>query len=65
MARRSKKTQNKVIKLVRKSNQLVEAHYRFSIWEQRVFTSMLAQIKYEDEDFKKYRIYLSDVIKDH
>lgn len=52
------------IKLIRKSNDLVEGRYRFDIWETRVFTKMLTMIKKEDEDFKEYRIYLKDVVKD-
>lgn len=52
------------IKLIRKSNDLVEGRYRFDIWETRVFTKMLTMIKKDDEDFKEYRIYLKDVVKD-
>lgn len=52
------------IKLIRKSNDLVEGRYRFDIWETRVFTKMLTLIKKDDEDFKEYRIFLKDVVKD-
>lgn len=52
------------VKLVRKSNNLVEGKYRFDIWEMRVFTKMLTMIYPDDEDFKEYRIYLKDVIED-
>jgi plasmid replication initiation protein len=50
------------VKLVRKSNNLVEGKYRFDIWEMRVFTKMLTMILPKDEDFKEYRIYLKEVI---
>lgn len=50
------------VKLIRKSNNLVEGKYRFDIWEMRVFTKMLTMIFPDDEDFKEYRIYLKDVI---
>ena len=53
-----------IVKLVRKSNNLVEANYKFDMWETRVFTKMLSMIRPEDEDFKDYRIYLSDIIRD-
>lgn len=65
MATKRKASKQKVIKLIRKSNSIVEAHYRFSIWEQRIFTAMLTKINFDDEDFKKYRIYLIDVMKDN
>lgn len=50
------------VKLIRKSNDLVEARYKFNIWEMRIFTKMLTMIRREDEDFKEYRIYLKDII---
>ena len=56
------KRQKQVVKLVRKSNQLVEGRYKFDIWETRVFTKMLTLIKRDDVDFKNYRIYIKDVI---
>lgn len=56
------KKQKQVVKLVRKSNQLVEGRYKFDIWETRVFTKMLTLIKRDDVDFKNYRIYIRDVI---
>ncbi|MDZ7896943.1 MAG: replication initiation protein [Arcicella sp.] len=55
---------NQSVKLVRKSNNLVEGKYRFDIWEMRVFTKMLTMILPSDEDFKEYRIYLKEVIED-
>lgn len=61
MKRRSKK--NKGITLIKKSNQLIEARYKFDVWETRVFLSVLSNIRREDEDFKTYRIWYRDVIK--
>lgn len=52
------------VQLVRKSNDLVEAKYKFDVWETRVFTKTLTMINKDDEDFKNYRIYLSDLVKD-
>ena len=54
--------QKQSVKLIRKSNDLVEARYKFNIWEMRIFTKMLTMIRREDEDFKEYRIYLKDII---
>jgi plasmid replication initiation protein len=59
-----KKISNKGIKLIKKSNDLIEARYKFDIWETRIFTSVLGLIAREDEDFRVYRIYLRDIIKD-
>lgn len=61
MRRRAK--QNKGITLIKKSNQLIEARYKFDVWETRVFLSVLSHIRREDEDFKSYRIWYRDVIK--
>ncbi|MEZ4905925.1 MAG: replication initiation protein [Spirosomataceae bacterium] len=58
------KKKNKTIRLIRKSNDLVEGKYRFDIWEMRVFTKMLTLIHKDDEEFKEYRIFLKDIIND-
>ncbi len=58
-----KSRQNKGITLIKKSNQLIEARYKFDVWETRVFLSVLSNIRREDEDFKTYRIWYRDVIK--
>lgn len=52
------------IKLIRKSNKLVEARYKFDIWEMRVFVKMISLIKPDDKDFAQYRISVSDIISD-
>jgi plasmid replication initiation protein len=60
MSERSKK--NKGIRIIKKSNQLIEARYRFDTWETRMFLSLLSCIRKEDGDFQTYRIWYSDVI---
>lgn len=50
------------VQLIKKANKLVESRYKFDIWETRVFLSVLAQIKRDDEDFKVYRVWYKDVI---
>jgi plasmid replication initiation protein len=52
------------VKFIRKSNNLVEGRYRFDIWEMRIFVKMLTMIQPSDEDFKRYRIYLKDIISE-
>ena len=49
---------------VKKSNRLVEARYRFSIWETRVFTKLVSMVKTGDQDYKSYRMYLKDILQD-
>lgn len=61
--RRSKTSKN-VVKLIRKSNELVEARYKFDIWETRIFTKMLSMVRKDDKDFQPYRIYLQDIVRD-
>lgn len=64
MAKRNKKGKtNKGIVLIKKSNNLIESRYKFDIWETRVFLSVLAQIRRDDDDFQVYRIWYKDVIK--
>ncbi len=49
---------------IRKSNDLVEARYRFDIWETRLFTRLLSMIHTNDKDFNEYKIYINDLIQD-
>ncbi len=62
--KKRKKDERNVIKLIRKSNELVEARYKFDIWETRVFTKMLTMVRSDDKDFKTYRIYLKDIVRE-
>lgn len=49
---------------VRKHNDLIEARYQLpSLQEQRVIHMLLGQIKPDDEDFKGYKILVSDFAK--
>ena len=65
-AKKTVKTNRKSqsITLVRKANELVEARYKFDIWEMRIFLEMLAKIRSEDSEFMDYKIYLKDFVKD-
>lgn len=58
---RKKKMVSDVVS-IRKSNDLVEARYRFDIWETRVFIKMLSLIKRDDKDFQEYKIYVRDLL---
>ena len=53
---------NKGIRIIKKSNQLIEARYRFDTWETRMFLSLLSCIRKEDADLQTYRIWYGDVI---
>ncbi len=59
------KKRNDRVKLIKKSNDLVEARYKFDIWEMRVFSKMITMIELNDGDFKDYKIYLKEFIKDY
>lgn len=52
------------IKLIRKANELVEARYKFDIWETRVFAYMLTLIKHNDTDFNEYTINTGDIVRE-
>lgn len=52
-------------KIIRKSNELVEARYKFSIWSMRVLLKVISVIQPDDEDFKTYDVYVGDLIRDY
>lgn len=49
------------LQVIRKSNELIEARYRLSIWEQRLVLTLLMQISPKDEDFKRYKVNITDL----
>lgn len=65
MARRKKiiSKRGDAIKLVVKSNELVEAKYMFDVWEERFFRSLVTMISKTDEDDKVYRVWFKDIKK--
>jgi plasmid replication initiation protein len=63
ITKKTKSSKNKGIALIKKSNQLIEARYNFSVWEMRFFLSVIAQIHREDDDFKVYRVWFRDIVK--
>lgn len=63
ITKKKKKKVNDTV-LIRKANELVEARYKFDIWETRLFLKMLTMIRADDKDFYEYKIYINDLIKD-
>jgi plasmid replication initiation protein len=61
MSSPKKKKNTGGIVLIKKANNLIEARYRFDVWETRVFLSILGQIKKDDEDLHPYRIKFADI----
>ncbi|MBI4744545.1 MAG: replication initiation protein [Actinobacteria bacterium] len=49
-------------RVVTKSNSLNEARYRLTVQEQRIILSVISLIQPNDEDFKVYRIKVSDFL---
>ena len=47
--------------IVTQSNQLVEARYNLPLSEQRLILTMISRIQPDDEDFKPYRISVSEL----
>jgi len=47
--------------IVTQANELVESRYNLTLGEQRLIFTMIARIQPEDEDFKPYRISLSEL----
>ncbi len=50
--------------VVREANELVEAKYLLDMWEARIFWSAIAKISPDDQEFKKYKIYIKDLERD-
>ena len=50
-------------KLVVKANKLIEARYKFTLWEMRVFTTMVSLIKPADLEFEYCKLYIKDLMK--
>ena len=53
----------KIVSLVRKSNNLIDARYNFDVWEMRLFLVLISNIHRDDTDFGFYRIHYKDVAK--
>lgn len=51
------------IKVIVKSNELVEAKYMFNIWETRFFLTLISLIDKDDEEEKTYRVWFKDIKK--
>ena len=58
-----KERRKKNIRLIVQSNELVEARYMFDTWEMRVFHFFATLITKNDDEDKKYRIWLNDIKK--
>lgn len=58
-----KEIRKKNIRLIVQSNELVEARYMFDTWEMRVFHFFASLINKNDDEEKKYRIWLNDIKK--
>ena len=61
----SEQKANKMIKLVKQANGLIEARYNFSIWEMRLFKTMISLIKPEDQEFKKTIVPIKEVLEEY
>lgn len=48
-------------KIIKKSNDLVEAAYNLSLWEMRILIKMTSLIQMNDKDFKIYNIDVQDI----
>ncbi len=56
-----KKSKN--IAIIRKANNLIEARYKFDIWEMRFFLMLLSKIEKEEADIRTYRIWYKEIIQ--
>ncbi len=63
MAKPVRKRSTNGIALIKKSNQLIEARYKFDVWEMRFFLTVLSNIRRDDTEFEVYRVWYRDVIE--
>ncbi len=54
---------NGEVRLIRKANELVEARYRYDIWETRIFAHVVSLVRNDDADFHEYKIFVRDIIR--
>lgn len=62
---KSEENEAKVIKLVKQANGLIEARYNFSIWEMRLFKTMVSLIKPADQEFKKTIVPIKEILDEY
>jgi len=48
--------------IIAKGNDLIEARFKFTLWETRVFTRMVSLITRKDTEFKIKRLYIKDLM---
>lgn len=48
--------------LIRQSNDIIEARYNFSLWEMRIFKTMLTRISSGDENFEEETLSVSELL---
>ncbi len=58
-----KKNIKSSIALIKKSNDLIEARYKFDVWETRFFLTVLSKIHKDDDEFETYRVHYKEIIK--
>jgi plasmid replication initiation protein len=59
---KKQRKKNKNIAIIRKANNLIEARYKFDIWETRFFLMLLSKIEKDEKDIRSYRIWYKDII---
>lgn len=48
--------------VIRQSNDIIEARYNFTLWEMRIFKTMLSRISASDETFKEETLSIRDLL---
>ena len=59
----TEKKSKKAVTLIKKSNDLIEARYKFDLWETRIFLTLLSFIRRDDNEFNVYRLWYRDIAK--
>jgi plasmid replication initiation protein len=59
----SDKKNKKAVTLIKKSNDLIEARYKFDVWEMRIFLTLISHIRRDDNEFNMYRLWYRDIAK--
>jgi plasmid replication initiation protein len=48
--------------IIRQANDIIEARYNFSLWEMRIFKTMLSRISASDDTFNEERLIVKDLL---
>ena len=59
------KSENRDLVIVRKTNDLIEARYKMTMWEVRVWDKFLSLLRHEREVKDEYKVFINEIIRNY